>query len=81
VEVGAEDAPPDAATPPESPQDQTQADGADGGNARTAGHKNGRLLVDEIRQMQDYRYMTASQALHHLFDGEMCYFMHNVSIA
>jgi hypothetical protein len=38
-----------------------------------------KVLVDEVRQLQDYQYLTATEAFSHLMNLEGNYFMHNVS--
>jgi hypothetical protein len=67
----------DAAANAVSPD--TVQDGVDGGAATAAAPEKDKILVDEIRQLQDYQYLTASEAISHLMKLERNYFMHHVS--
>jgi hypothetical protein len=69
----------DAAANAVSP-DRVQ-DGDGGGASAAAAPVKDKVLVDEIRQLQDYQYLTASEAISHLMGLEMHYFMHNVSVS
>jgi hypothetical protein len=70
----------DAAAAANAVSPDRDQDGDDGGAAAApAAPIRDKVLVDEVRQLQDYQYLTASEAFAHLMSLERNSFMHNVS--